>query len=134
MSENELNHDEFGTGVGTLMWITLAPWIWAFHFTICYGLTAILCEKAIPDGDVGTLRLVLVAVTVIALAGIAAAGLSGWRNWTEGGLLDKRGETGLGDLASRNRFLGQVSVFLAVVSFIGVVFVILPILMFGSCR
>ena len=134
MSDNKLGHNEFGTGVGTLMWITIAPWIWAFHFTICYALTAILCEKTIASGDTSTLRLALGAVTLVALGGIVAAGVSGWRRWTEGGYGEDGAEPGIDDVESRNRFLGHVSVLLAVVSFVGVIFVILPVMLIGSCR
>lgn len=127
-------HNEFGTGVGLLMKITIGPWIWAFHFVISYGGAAIWCEKLTTNGDIGTLQLALIALTVVAVAGIAATGIIGWRNWSAGGGKRAGTEPGMGTDESRNRFLGQVSVLLSVVSAIGVVLMILPILMFGTCQ
>ncbi|QFU08172.1 hypothetical protein PARPLA_02767 [Rhodobacteraceae bacterium THAF1] len=126
--------NEFGVGVGILMKITIAPWIWAFHFVICYGSAAIWCEKLAADGDVAPLYLFLLLVTGIALAGIIASGWIGWRSWTEGGYGEDGAQPGIDDVESRDRFLGHVSVLLAVVSAIGVVYVLLPILLIGSCR
>ena len=126
--------NEFGVGVGILMKITIAPWIWAFHFVICYGAAAIWCGKLADQGNIDTLHLFLYALTAIALVGIAASGWIGWRSWTEGGYGEDGAEPGIDDVESRDRFLGHVSVLLAVVSAIGVVYVLLPILLIGSCR
>ncbi|MFZ3584082.1 hypothetical protein ACOI1H_18230 [Loktanella sp. DJP18] len=125
---------EFGTGVGTLLKITLAPMIWAFHFVISYGATAVWCEKLTATGDTVTLQMSLIGVTVAALLGIVACGVVGWRGWTMGGYGEDGHTPGIGDTESRQRFLGHASVLLSVVSFIGVIFVILPVLMIGTCR
>ncbi|MFZ3582806.1 hypothetical protein ACOI1H_11615 [Loktanella sp. DJP18] len=124
---------EFGTGVGTLMKITLAPTIWAFHFVICYGAAAVWCEKWAPQSDMAPLQIWLIGLTLAALAGILICGVAGWRGWTSGGIGMNPHITGQGDTESRNRFLGQASVLLAVVSFIGVIYVVLPILLVGTC-
>ena len=127
------DHDEFGTGVGLLMKITLAPWIWAFHFVICYGATAVWCEKLTASGEVGTLRFWLIVVTLVALAGITLCGVMGWRGWTHGGYGEDGHNPGIDDDESRSRFLSHATVLLSVVSFIGVIYVILPVLLIGTC-
>jgi len=124
---------EFRTGVGLLMKITIGPWIWALHFVVSYGGAAIWCEKLSANGDTDTLQWALIALTLAAVAGIVATGVIGWRSWTEGGYGEDGTEPGIDDAESRNRFLGHVSVLLAVVSGIGVVLNVLPVLMIGSC-
>ena len=124
---------EFGTGVGTLLKITLAPTIWAFHFVICYAVTAIWCTKLTAEGDTVTLQIWLIGVTFAALVGIVLCGIVGRRAWHGGGYGEDGYTPGLGDTESRQRFLGHASVLLSVVSFIGVIFVILPVLLIGSC-
>ncbi|WP_102109151.1 hypothetical protein [Oceaniglobus roseus] len=126
--------EEFRTGVGSLMKITLAPWIWAFHFVICYGATAVWCARLTEGGDTDTLQIALIAVTVVALACIAACGIVGKRVWTRGGFGEDGEIPGIDDEESRTRFLGHATVLLSIVSAIGVVFVILPVLMIGTCR
>ncbi|SEN98709.1 hypothetical protein [Palleronia pelagia] len=126
--------NEFGVGVGILLKITIAPWIWAFHFVISYGAAAVWCAKIAPDADPRALQLALIALTVLALVGIGLSGWLGWRNWTKGGYGEDGAVPGIDDVESRDRFLGHVSVLLAVVSAIGVVYVVLPVLLAGSCR
>ena len=126
--------NEFGVGVGILMKITIAPWIWAFHFVICYGAAAIWCEKLAEEGDFGTLLLFLYAITAMARAGSVASGWIGWRIWTKGGHGEDGSQPGIDDVESRDRFLGHVSVLLSVVSGIGVLYVLLAILLAGSCN
>ena len=127
------SQSEFGTGVGTLMKITLAPTIWAFHFVICYAATAVWCTKLTASGDTVTLQTWLIGVTVAALAGIVLCGIIGWRAWHKGGYGEDGHTPGIGDTESRKRFLGHASVLLSVVSFIGVIFVIAPVLLIGTC-
>ena len=126
--------DEFGTGVGTLLKITIAPTIWSFHFVLCYGAAAIWCEKIPPAGGMVVLQAGLVALTALALALIAASVLAGWRVWTEGGHGEDGAQPGLDDVESRQRFIGHAMVLLGTVSFIAVVFVTLPVLLAGGCR
>ncbi|MCF7702344.1 hypothetical protein [Loktanella sp. M215] len=127
------SRSEFGTGVGTLLKITLAPTIWAFHFVICYAATAVWCTKLTASGDTVTLQTWLIGVTVAALAGILLCGITGWRAWHKGGYGEDGHTPGIGDTESRQRFLGHASVLLSVVSFIGVIFVIAPVLLIGTC-
>ncbi|SHF64611.1 hypothetical protein SAMN05444339_109127 [Loktanella atrilutea] len=124
---------EFRTGVGTLLKISLAPTIWAFHFVICYGATAVWCTKLTASGDTVPLQTWLSALTVAALAGIVACGINGWRTWRRGGYGEDGHTPGIGDTESRARFLGHATVLLSVVSFIGVIFVITPVLLIGTC-
>jgi len=124
---------EFGTGVGTLLKISLAPTIWAFHFVISYDATAVWCEKLTTTGDTVTLQVWLTALTVAAMLGIVMCGVFGWRGWTKGGFGEVGHNPGIADTESRQRFLGHASVLLSVVSFIGVTFVILPVLLIGTC-
>ncbi len=127
------SQSEFGTGVGTLLKITLAPTIWAFHFVISYGAAAVWCEKLTAQGDTVALQVWLIGLTAAALLGIIACGVVGWRVWGKGGYGADGHTPGLGNTESRQGFLGHASVLLSVVSFIAVIFVILPVLMIGSC-
>ena len=133
MSRIRDHHDEFSTGVGLLLKITLAPVIWAFHFTISYGGAAVWCAKYLEGGDIMHLQIGLGVLTLVSLIGIALCGFVGWRSWTEGGYGEGGAQAGLADDESRNRFLGHIAVLLAVVSFIGVIFDVLPVMLIGSC-
>lgn len=122
---------EFGAEFGSLVRITLAPTLWAFHFALSYGTAAVTCAKAGgSENALEALNLGLLALTGGALAGIAWIGWQSWRQWRpRGEALDDSADA----IESRHRFLGHASFLLSVISFLGVLLVALPILMVGDC-
>ncbi|MFP7571059.1 hypothetical protein [Marivita sp. S2033] len=121
---------EFSEERESLWRITLAPTTWALHFVASYGAAATVCAKA-PD-LIGTLRIGVAAMTVIALGLILWFGWRSWRQW------DVR-QTGdytnaLGEAEDRHQFLGHAAVLLSIISGIGVVYTSLPALILGTCQ
>lgn len=134
--EAPLREDEerktFAEESDSLWLITLGPLIWILHFLICYGLTAMVCAKLGGNADwLQILRIVIAVVTIIALGGI---GITAWRAWRQWDFLDDFDYShGLAFEEDRHEFLGHASFMLAIVSFIGVVYVALPALFMRTC-
>ncbi|MSU89288.1 hypothetical protein GE300_06600 [Rhodobacteraceae bacterium 2CG4] len=113
----------------SLWHMILAPTIWALHFVLVYGVTAVLCAK----WDAADLaRLTIFASTAVALTLIVAVGRGAWRQWD---YLD--GWDDIHDRPTdnhRRRFLGHVGFLLSLVSTIGVIYVTLPAVFVETCR
>ena len=125
----EKDSAEFAAEAGSLWRITFAPATWAGHFLLCYTLFATGCAKGWP---VGTVRHGLIGMSVLALAVIALIGWRAYAKWSPrstGRIVNPRG-----DAEDRHHFLGHAGFLLAVISFIGVVFVTLPLLLLEGCR
>lgn len=115
-----------------LWWLALAPTIWAAHFLLCYITVALWCEKVVVHGEtIATARALAVGYTVVALGGIAWAGVDAYRRHSYGHSPAPHDHDTPED---RHRFLGFAGLLLAVVSAIAVVFVGLPFAFFDSCR
>jgi len=123
------DQEEFAEEQASLLKITFGPLIWATHFVVCYGLVAVTCAKG---WDFFLIRIVLLVLSVGALAGVGLIGRTAWRQWNarETGDFVNRG----GHAEDRHHFLGHAAFLLAIISFIGVIFVTLPLLMIGGCR
>ncbi|MCY0096944.1 hypothetical protein [Hoeflea ulvae] len=117
----------------SLWMITFAGSIWAVHFVVCYGATAAVCAKLGGDAAaIMTLRLALGGFTLLALAGIAFVG---WRSWVQWDFLnDWNYEHALAGKEHRHEFLGHASFLLSIISFIGVIYVSLPVLVLETCQ
>ncbi|MCP1170245.1 hypothetical protein [Limimaricola litoreus] len=123
---------EFGEERESLWRIAFAPTIWAFHFAISYAAVSVYCFKFERMVDMGTLRLGLIAMTVVMLAAIAWIGWRAFRRWD---VYDTGEFTNPeGSAEDRHQFLGHAGFLLAVVSFIGVVYDTLPLVILGTCR
>lgn len=116
----------------TLWTLIATPTIWALHFLFCYCLAAYACA---PNDRIfqaiGGTRTVIAAVTLGSLALIALIGFRAYREWrvNEGTLASSQ------DTAEdRERFLEFSSLLLAALSFVAVVFVAMPALVFVDCR
>ncbi len=123
---------EFREERESLWRLTLAPSAWALHFAISYAASAIVCAKFADPAAFTGLRLGLGALTIVALAIIAWLGLGAWRAWDFLGDFDD--EHRLGEAEDRHRFLNHAAFLLVVVSFIGVIFVAMPLVYLGTCR
>lgn len=119
---------EFSEEAESLWLISLAPVTWAGHFVLCYASVAIACEKF---GRIGWLWIGLAVATLVALALIAWLGWRAFRQWDvfeTGDFSNPEGEA-----EDRHQFLGHAAFLLAIISFIGVVYTALPILLVEGC-
>jgi len=121
---------EFRTEALSLWRITFAPLIWALHFVASYGATALVCAKG-EAGAVEALLLGVILGTLVALALILWLGVQAWRQWDP--RRDHEWENDKGTSEDRHQFLSHAGFLLAMISFIGVVYVALPVLLIGSC-
>ena len=128
ISDNE-EAREFRAESMSLWRITFSPVIWALHFAACYGATAVICAKGV---SVDALRLGIGIGTIAALAGILWFGWRSWRQWDI--IRDRDWENDTGTSEDRHQFLGHAAFLLAIISFIGVVYVSLPPLLIGTCQ
>jgi hypothetical protein len=122
---------EFRAEKLSLWRVTFAPLTWALHFAFSYGATALICARAGESG-VAALRLGIGLGTLLALSGIVWFGWQAWRQWDV--LNDREWENDSGTSEDRHQFLGHAGFLLAIISFIGVAYVSLPILLIGTCR
>ncbi len=113
----------------SLWHLILGPTIWALHFCVVYATTAIICAKGSAPPE--TLRLLILAVTLVALAAIVVVG---WRAWVQWDYTDDYDYEHDGhSVEDRREFLGHAGFLLCVVSAVGVVYVALPAAFVGSC-
>ena len=116
----------------SLWWLALSPGIWAVHFLASYITAAIWCAKAVSDGgSLGGARLAVVIYTLVALAGVLAAGVRSWRRHSIGA------ETVPHDFDTRDsryRFLGFAVFLLSALSFVAIVYVALPFVFMRTCE
>lgn len=120
---------EFRAESSSLWRITFGPVIWALHFVGCYGATALVCAKG---GSVDTLKTGIGIGTVAAMAGILWLGWRAWQQWNT--IEDPDWENDAGTDEDRHKFLGHAAFLLAIISFIGVAYVALPMVLIGTCR
>ncbi|MGR3464221.1 hypothetical protein [Limimaricola sp.] len=123
---------EFGEERESLWRITLAPTIWAFHFVISYAAVSVYCFRYDHLAAMGTLRAGLIAMTVAMLAAIAWIGWRAFLRWDVRGTGEFSNPEG--NAEDRHQFLGHAGFLLALISFIGVVYDTLPLIVLASCR
>lgn len=122
---------EFRAEFLSLWRITFAPLVWAVHFAASYGATALVCAKG-GEPFVPPLRMGIGIGTGLALALILWIGWRAWRQWDV--IRDREWENDDGTGEDRHQFLGHAGFLLALISFVGVVYVALPALLIGTCR
>lgn len=135
MAQNKKKEEvrTFAEEADSLWLITLACSTWAIHFVICYGAAAFVCAKWSSDpGMITNMRVGLGIITVLALGGVSYIG---WRSWVQWDFLDDYDyEHDLAEEEHRHEFLGHASFLLSIISFIGVIYVSLPILFLETCQ
>ena len=120
--------------------LTIAPTIWAAHLLLSYVTGAIWCAKfAGPAGSLGSVRTAVAWYTAIALTGIAAVGIEGYRRHRYSSAGPARGgaEATPHDLDSpedRHRFLGFATLLLASLSAVAVSYAAMAAAFFETCR
>ena len=118
----------------SLWMLTIAPTIWAVHFLLSYVFAAVWCAKAgQAAASIGGIRVAIALFTVVALAGIAAAGVAGYRRHGHGEGFDTTGHD-FDAPEGRHRFLGFATVLLAGLSGVATVFTALPAVFIETCR
>jgi hypothetical protein len=121
-------------GTGTdLKRVIAAPLIWAGHFIICYVLAAVYCEKMGRASDLGPVRLAILALTAIALGGIAVVTRGLWQVRARS-LTDDDFEFEHDSPEERHRFLSHVALMLCALSAVAVIYITIPALYLSSCR
>jgi hypothetical protein len=125
------SHPEHEESLWTL---TIAPTIWAVHFLLSYGSASVWCAKiGQATGSIGGIRAAIAVYTVVALVGIAAAGLAGYRRHGHGHGLETTGHD-FDSPEGRHRFLGFATMLLAAMSGVATIFTALPAVFIETCR
>ena len=115
------------------LWSLIAgPTIWAVHFLFCYIAAAIYCAKFGTIGGFGWLRGAIIIATLIALAGIARAGIQAVDDWRQA--VNALWSTDTNSLDMRRRFVGRAAFLLSGLSGIAVIYVGMTVLFISSCR
>ena len=118
--------------IETLWTLFTAPIVWALHFVICYASFAVICAKGDAAWfDIGTLRLALAGITMLALAMIVASAWLAWRQWGFG--IEDPPHDRPTDKA-RTLFQGFATLLLSGLSFVAVIYGALPLLFIHGCR
>ncbi len=117
---------------GTLWLLVLAPVLWSVHFVLSYVTAAVYCAKAAETAPMLPVRVAVAVYTIIALVGIVAIGMRGYRRHVhhgEGRLPHDR------DLvADQLGMIGFATLLLAGLSAVATIYTALPALFFESCR
>ncbi len=124
--------DNFREERDSLWRLIFTPTIWTFHFAIAYAATAVTCARHGGEEAVDLLRTGVIGLTVVALGLILWLGYGAWRQWDI--IEDRDWENDQGHNEDRHQFMGHAAFLLAIISFIGVVFVTLPVVLIGTCR
>jgi hypothetical protein len=108
-----------------------APVVWALHFLTCYISVAVFCAKpGILGLDFGSVRAVIAAVTLGALATIVLSALLAWRQWGFGTQDPPHNGPTHQD---RMRFQGFATTLLSGLSFVAVIMTALPAFFVAGC-
>lgn len=108
-----------------LLWFAFLgpPIIWAARFGVSYSVVPYVCARAGP--------LLLQALTVVALAATAAAGVAGWQQWRRAG---GTREMEFGGVAARARFMAVVGMLSAGLFALVIAAEAMPIFLVDPCQ
>jgi hypothetical protein len=115
-----------------LWFLITGPTIWAIHFLACYVTAAIYCEKLGRAAELDELRIVIAGLTLVALVGIALAGVWSYRRWEGWEVARPPHDAPTAD--DRRRFLGFSTLLLAGLSFVATIYTALPAALIATCR
>jgi hypothetical protein len=105
-----------------------APLIAAVHFTICYISTSVYCIRS----DTGNLMELRATLGWLTLAAVAAIGFCAWAAWRRLRLV-RRAREGNAQRRGEVEFLSRITLYLANLSWVGVLFIAAPLVFFGAC-
>lgn len=117
---------------GILWTLVLAPVLWSAHFLFSYVTAAVYCAKAAETASMVPVRVAIAVYTVVALAGIVAVGLHGWRRHAHHGQGRLPHDRDL--VADQLGLIGFSTLLLAGLSAVATVYTALPALFIESCR
>ena len=123
---------EFAEEASSLWLLVMTPTIWAAHFVTSYAATSLACVKFPGPDGIPRLQWLVGGLTAAALLAIVWLGWRAWRQWDyldDGDYSHRTHST-----EDRHEFLGHAAFLLAIVSFIGVAFVAMPVWLTGVCR
>jgi hypothetical protein len=106
--------------------------VWAAHFAVVYSLVGVGCERGwqrVSFPGTNGLSVLLLAVTLPALVLIAWIGWCGWRGHRKARASEAGDEN-----SGRWRFLGLVTLALAVFAFVSTIMTSVPIMMLPPCN
>ncbi|MCD2185394.1 hypothetical protein [Rhizobium sp. GN54] len=122
----------FPKEVESLWTLFTGPSIWAAHFLGCSIAVAVYCEKA-GEAPItfAQMRLFLVLITLLALAGIVLSAWLAWRQWGFGSGDPPHDAPTRED---RLLFQGFATLLLSGLSFVAVLFVAVPLVLIEACQ
>lgn len=108
--------------------LLVSPVIAALHFTIVYISTSVYCVR----WDESELTDMRIAMSLLTLVTLAAIGFCAWGAWRRLRLVRKSRD---GPVKRRDEveFLSRITLYLANLSWVGVLFVAAPLAFFGTC-
>lgn len=111
--------------------LIVPPTTWALHFLLCYVYAAIRCAKSGPQATLDDVRVMIMAVTVIALLIVSASAFVARAQMGIEGDPPPYDESTTED---RHRFLATAKLLLAGLSFVAIVYTAIPVFIFADCR
>jgi hypothetical protein len=114
------------------LWLLAAsPAIWAAHFMLCYVTAALWCGMvAGPTGTIEPASIAIALYTLVALAGIGAIGIAGFRRHRSGSTPPHDADSA----EDRHRFIGFSTFLLSGLSAIAVCYAALTIAFIDGCQ
>lgn len=111
--------------------LVVPPTLWFVHFLLSYGTAAVWCAKYADESwGRGATRAAIAAYTIVALAGIVAAGRRGFAHHRyDDAELPHDDDTP----ADRHRFLGYATLLLAGLSFVATLYVASAAVFAAAC-
>lgn len=126
--------DDAGTPSRTALLVALlgAPLAWTLHLLVAYALVAYACSE-----NWGGLRVALVIVTALALAGALASGMLSRRLWIRARAVDRpvddRWDSRMGERTARVSFLMVMGLVMAGLFALGILYQVAPVLLAQPC-
>jgi hypothetical protein len=118
--------------VETLWTLFTAPVVWALHFIACYAVVAVFCAKRLPSSlTFDTVRILLLVMTVAALALIVLSAWLAWRQWGFGADDPPHDEP---TRDARRLFQGFATLLLSGLSFVAVLYAAIPLAFIAECQ
>jgi hypothetical protein len=110
--------------------LTAGPAIWAGHFLASYVAAAVWCGNVGTHARFGSMNVMFVAATGVALAGVAWVAWGGWTRYNHGEAVPSHHKDTPED---RHRFLGLATLLLALLSAVSIVYTAVAVAMLRGC-
>lgn len=117
----------------SLVGMITGPLVWTAHFLTCYVTIAVACAfgfGAGGPGEWGAVRMILLAVTGLALALIAVLILLAWRRWMQAGGFERPQDP----TQARHQFMAVGGLLLCFLSALAVIYAAVPLFLLPTCQ